>query len=181
MKPEFAIFATGIADTKVLYRLIDKLNDILKELYHNKQGTITQKVANIGPSLTAVFNYLEKKGLEPEGDAAQKSYVEEIVKYLRALPQAKLTLAFEPDDTFSNRLNEVVSSLARRKVVLDISVNHHIIAGVTLEYQGKFADYSYESRTNSYLKQKWATFFATPVSKPEKQTVGQTGRGELLN
>src|SRR3989344_6386878 len=99
MKPEFAIFATGIADTKVLYRLIDKLNDILKELYHNKQGTITQKVANIGPSLTAVFNYLEKKGLEPEGDAAQKSYVEEIVKYLRALPQAKLTLAFEPDDT----------------------------------------------------------------------------------
>ncbi len=161
MKQEYAIFTSGIADTKVLYRLVDKLSDILKDLYHNKEGTITQKVPNIGPSLGAVFNYLEQKGLEPVGDAAQKAYIEEIVKYLRALPQVKVTLAFEPDDNFTNRVNEVISGLTGQKVVLDISVNHHIVGGITIEYKGKFADYSYEKRTNEYLKQKWVTFFTT--------------------
>lgn len=43
MRPEFAIFAQGITDTKILYSLIDKLSDIAKELYHNQEGTVTQK------------------------------------------------------------------------------------------------------------------------------------------
>lgn len=171
MKPEFAIFATGIADTKVLYRLIDKLSDVLKELYHNKEGSITQKVRNIGPSLAAVFNYLEQKGLEPAGDAAQKSYLEEIIKYLRSLPQVKVTLAFEPDDNFTNRLNEVISTLASKKVVLDISVNHHIIAGITIEYQGKFADYSYEAKTDAYLKERREKLFATGINQSASSEV----------
>lgn len=158
MKPEFTIFASGLTDTKILYRLVDKLSDIVKELYHNKEGKITEKVANIGPSLTAVFNYLEQKGLEPAGDAAQKAYIEEIVTYLRSLPQVKITLAFEPDDSFSTRINDVISSLAGQKVILDFTVNHHIVAGIIIEYNGRFADYSYESRTDNYLKEKLASF-----------------------
>src|SRR3990167_2328553 len=99
MKPEFSIFATGITDTKILYRLIDKLNAIIKELYHNQEGSITQKAKSIGPSLTAVFNYLEQKGLEPKGDEAQKAYIEEVISYLKSLPIVKIKMAFEPDDT----------------------------------------------------------------------------------
>ena len=110
MKPEFSIFATSITDTKVLYRLVDKLNAVVKELYHNQPGAITEKAKNIGPSLGAVFNYLEQKGLEPAGEEAQKAYITEIISYLRSLPIVRVSMAFEPDDTFSTKINELISS-----------------------------------------------------------------------
>ena len=161
MKQEFAIFATGITDTKVLYRLVDKLNAITKELYHNQEGSIAQKAKSISPSLIAVFNYLEQKGLEPSGDEAQKAYIAEVISYLKSLPVVRITMAFEPDDTFSTKINEVISSLAGHKIVLDIAVNHHIVAGITLEYNGKFSDYSYEEKTDNFLKERLGGFLAT--------------------
>ncbi len=151
MKKEFEVFANGIADTKVLYRLIDRLQGVVKELYHNKTGTITQKVSSLGPSLTAIFNYLEQNKLEPEGDEAQKKYVEDIITYLKDLPIVKVTLAFEPEDQFINGLNQAISQQVGKKIILDLSVNHHIVAGMQMEYQGKFADYSYESQTDKFL------------------------------
>ena len=141
--------------------MIDKLNAIIKELYHNQEGSITQKAKSIGPSLTAVFNYLEQKGLEPKGDEAQKAYIEEVISYLKSLPIVKIKMAFEPDDTFSTKLNEVISNLVGHKIILDIEVNHHIVAGIVLEYKGKFADYSYEDRTNGFLKEKLGNFLTT--------------------
>lgn len=167
MKPEFSIFATGITDTKVLYRLIDKLNAVIKDLYHNKEGTITQKAPEISPSLVAVFNYLEQKGLEPAGDEAQKAYITEIINYLKKLPIVKVTLAFEPNSTFSNKINEVISSLLGHKIILDFEVNPQIVAGIALEYKGKFADYSYMEKTTDFLKERLGNFLTT-ASKEEK-------------
>lgn len=174
MISEFSIFASSITDTKILYLLIDKLRAISKELYHNQEGTITQKVKNINPSLVAIFNYLEQNGLEPTGDAAQKDYLENIIKYLQRLPIVKITTAFEPDDTFSTRLNEVITNLINKKIVLDITVNHHIVAGIILEYNGKFADYSYEQATDKFLATKLSTFLTVGSEKrvePEKKEV----------
>ena len=165
---EFAIFANGITDTKILYSLIDKLERLTAELYHNTEGTITSKVKNIGPSLTAIFNYLEQKGLEPQGDSAQKAYIEQVITYLKKLPIVKVTMAFEPDDTFSNRLNEVITGLVGHKIILDITVNHHIIAGLILEYQGKLGNYSFEPAANDFLKTRLHTFIED--SKEEIKT-----------
>lgn len=106
--------------------------------------------------------------MEPSGDASQKAYIEEVIKYLRSLPIVKITLAFEPDDTFSNRINEVITSLIGGKVVLDIEVNHHIIAGITIEYKGKFADYSFEGRTEEFLKKNLRNFISEEDSEQTK-------------
>lgn len=171
MQAEFSIFAASLTDTKILYLLVDKLRAIATELYHNQDGKITEKVKNINPSLIAVFNYLERSGLEPSGDAAQKQYIEEIIKYLLGLPIVKVTTAFEPNDTFSTRLNEVISNLAGKKIVLDITVNHHIVAGIILEYQGKYADYSYEDKTDKFLAEKLANFLTASQKKAAKAEV----------
>ncbi len=72
----------------------------------------------------------------------------------------KITLAFEPDDTFSNRINEVITNLAGKKIVLDVEVNHHIIAGIKIEYMGKFSDYSFETKTDEFLKKNLKNFFS---------------------
>lgn len=153
MKAEFQIFSKGISDSKSLYRLMDKLADISKELYHNKSGGITQKITGLSPSLSAIFSYLEQKGLEPSGDSAQKTFIEEIINSLKEIPIVHVTLAFEPDESFKLRLNEEISSQAQRKIVLDMNINHHIVGGVILEFKGKYKDYSLEPNVDSYLKQ----------------------------
>lgn len=154
------IFLSGIKDTKGLYRLIDQLESITKELYHNQDGTITQKLrGKMLSSIEAIFAWLEQNNLEPQGDGEQKTFIEEIISNLRKIPQVKITLAFEPDDLFTSKLNDQISSLVGQKIILDIDVNHHIVGGVVLEYQGKHHDYSVEPRVNSYLKEKLDDFF----------------------
>jgi F0F1-type ATP synthase delta subunit len=171
MNPEFSIFGSAIIDTKFLYRLIDKLSEISSELYHNKEGYITEKVGSISPSLAALFNTLAQKGYEPVGDAKQKEYLEKIIKYLRSLPIVKITLAFEPDSNFSNRLNEVISGLVGEKVVLDLSIDHRLIAGLKVEYKGKFADYSFETRSVDFLRENVPNFLQEKQAKLESPLV----------
>lgn len=154
MNKEFAIFANSINDTKGFYQLVDKLSAINKNLYHNTSGTIVTKSKTLlGPNLEIIFGYLEKQGLEPEGDLAQKKFVEEIIKELKAVPQVRVTLAFEPDDAFTAKLNEEISNQAGQKVILDFLINHHIVAGVVVEYKGKIRDYSLETKVDEYLKE----------------------------
>lgn len=154
------IFLSGIKDTKGLYRLIDQLESITKELYHNQDGTITQKLkGKLLSSIEAIFAWLEQNNLEPKGDGEQKAFIEELVSYLKKIPQVKITLAFEPDDLFTAKLNDQISNLVGQKIILDIDVNHHIVGGVVLEYQGKHHDYSVEPRVNSYLKEKLGNLF----------------------
>lgn len=154
MKKEYAIFTSAINDTKGLYRLVDQLSSINKNLYHNLSGSIVAKTKGfLTPSLEIIFGYLEEQGLEPEGDSAQKQFLEEIISELKKVPLVKITLAFEPDDSFTAKLNETISNQVNQKIFLDILVNHHIVGGVVLEYQGKFKDYSLEPRVDQYLKE----------------------------
>lgn len=154
MKKEFSVFASSINDTKGLYRLIDQISAINKNLYHNLSGTIVSKTRGfLPPNLAAIFGYLEEQRLEPEGDGPQKQFLEEIISELKTIPVVKITLAFEPDDNFTSKLNETISTQAGQKVILDILVNHHIVGGIVVEYQGKFKDYSLEPKVDAYLKE----------------------------
>ena len=167
MKKEFTLFTTGIYDTKGLYRLIDQLSSINKNLYHNLPGTIVSKTKGfLSPGLETIFGYIEEQGLEPEGDATQKQFLEQIIAELKAVVLVKITLAFEPDDSFTVKLNESISELAGEKVILDIIVNHHIVAGAVVEYKGKFKDYSLEPKVNGYLKEA----LKKEMFKEEKET-----------
>lgn len=163
------IFLNGVKDTKGLYRLIDQLDSINKELYHNQEGTITQKLkGKLLVSIESIFVWLEQNNLEPSGDGEQRAFIEEIGNYLKKVPQVKTTLAFEPDDQFSAKLNDQISSLVGQRIILDIEVNHHIVGGVVLEYQGKHRDYSVEPKVDQYLKEKLSNFFAVAVEEGKK-------------
>lgn len=166
MKEQAAqIFLNGIKDTKGLYRLIDQLEAISKELYHNQEGFITQKLkGRLLASIEAIFVWLEQNNLEPSGDGEQRAFIEEIIAYLKKIPQVRVTLAFEPDDLFTDKLNEQISALVNRRIILDISVNHHIVGGVVLEYGGKHRDYSVEPKVDRYLKDELPR-----ILEPEKE------------
>ena len=161
-----AIFLSGIKDTKGLYRVIDQLEAVAKELYHNQEGTITQKLkGKLLASIEAIFSWLEQNKIEPNGDGEQKAFIEDIINFLKKVPQVKTTLAFEPDDLFTAKLNEQISVMVGQKVILDILVNHHIVGGIVLEYKGKYRDYSVEPRVNDYLKDNLSKALGTIVKE----------------
>lgn len=166
MNQEFAIFAERIDQVGVLKHLVVQLRSVKQALIENKTGSITEKVLQLPRPIAAVLTYLEKRGLEPEGDSAQRDYLEEIITYLNSLPVVNLKLAFEPSEIFIRHVNQVLSEQKGEKVVLNISVNPEIVAGVVIEFGGKFADYSYQKQAEHYLNQELASF-NSEVSKAQ--------------
>lgn len=163
------IFLTGIKDTKGLYRLADQLEALTKELYHNQEGFLTQKLkGKMLSTVEAIFAWLEQKGWEPLGDDEQKKFIEEIVSYLRKVPQVMVTLAFEPDELFIAKINDQISALVGQKVILDIKINNKIVGGVLLEYAGKYKDYSISPRVDNFLKETVTKFFPESLEAAKK-------------
>ena len=62
--------------------------------------------------------------------------------YLSVLPILEITLAFNPDEAFKEKILEKLTSFTSIKFILKISTNKDLIAGCTLSFRGKFVDYS---------------------------------------
>lgn len=153
-----SIFANNLFSTRQLYQLIDQLNNLVKDLYHNKIGTINAKIDGALPAnLVGLFQEIETKNLEPTGDEGQKRFLEELVAQLKKLTLAKVTLAFEPNDEFVAKLSSEITGIVGKKVIIDISVEPKIVGGLLLEYQGHYRDYSLRSKVDEFVKQRVAT------------------------
>ena len=98
-----------------------------------------------------VFKELEQRGLEPKADAGQMQMLTDIIHHMKALPQVKVTLAFEPSVTFISFINSVISKEVGQKVLLDILVDQFIVAGVTFEFRGKFVDYTLADSIDKFI------------------------------
>jgi len=154
------IFLNGIKDTKGLDRLVAQLQDMGRQLYHNEQGLITEKLkGKMLPSIEAIFLWLEQKGLEPQTDAEQKRFLDEIVNNLLKVPQVKVTIAFEADNLFISKINDQISQALGEKIILDILVDESIVGGAIFEYAGKHRDYSVAPKVESFLKEKVGKYF----------------------
>lgn len=140
-KSAFLPFANSINDTGEQVRLLDQVATIGRFLFKGKEGAITQKASEYLPSdLASIFLELEEKGLEPAGDDRQMAFLDSLIKYLKAMPQVGVTLAFTPTNNFITRVNSVISNELGKKVVLDIIINQYIIGGANFEYKGKFRE-----------------------------------------
>lgn len=150
-----AIFINDVFDKGSLYQLIDQLREVVKQLYHNRTGSLTQKIdGQLPPNLVKYFTLIEEKYLEPEGEDAQKDFLQQLIEELKKLQVIGVTVAFEPSDHFIAKLNNEISAAAGQKVVLDISVDPKIVGGLVIEYQGKYRDYSLKSKVDEFVKQR---------------------------
>lgn len=148
----FVPFANTICETRDLWRLFDQIANVERFLFRGKEGTIAQKASDYLPSnLAAIFSEIEKAGLEPQGDQQQKEFLAELVLYLKLLPQVKITLAFEPTNSFVTALNSDISNQIGQKAVLDVCVNQYIMGGAIFEYKGKVLKDTLEERLNTVV------------------------------
>lgn len=132
------IFANMVNDTEGVNYLIDQLESLKRFLFKDKEGTISKKTdVFLAQNLVPVFAEIEEKGLEPATDSAQLQFLDRVINNLKNLACVKAILAFEPSDTFIARLNSEISAEIGQKVIIDLVVDRHIVAGAIFEYEGR--------------------------------------------
>ena len=143
----FAAFANTVYDLPSVTRLLDELRLVERSLFKEKPGTISAKAKDyITGRIISIFEEIELAGLEPADDRGQLELLRDVIAYLSNLPQVKVTLAFDPTASFINRLNGQISDQTRTKVILDVVVDDHIIAGAIFEYGGKISESTLQNK-----------------------------------
>ena len=148
----FVAFANIVYDTSQLKRLIDNLNLIERSLFKNKEGTISAKAKDyLTGVVISIFQEIEQAGLEPQGDQKQLQFLKDLVSFLNNLPVVKVTIAFDPATSYVIKLNNQISTMAGKKLVVEIYVNDKVIGGAIFEYHGKILEQTLQNKLESKL------------------------------
>lgn len=134
----FKPFENSIYELRGLLSMLDDLALIERALFRGKEGTISSKAKDFSTSsIIAIFEELEKTGLEPYTERQQLKFLKDLIAYLKTLPTVKVTFAFAPTTTFVQKISNDISNVLGKKALLDITVDQFIVGGALFEFQGK--------------------------------------------
>ena len=119
------------------------LNTIIESMYtanYNFEKAITSE---FGIQKADMFlKILRDNGLQNASLREVQEFLKKIQNIVSSLSVVSLILAFEPSDDVLKSLAQWFVFNVQKQVVFDIQVDPHIIAGVKINYNGKFKDYS---------------------------------------
>ena len=127
-------------DLKDLIRQIDSVLDII---YVDDKKALMEKLTGKLPGdfLDIIAGLFAKKILSGNPKEVEKYFIS-LNSYFNKIPTVILTIAFKPSSEFLKTLSFWFEKNLGKKVVCDIVVREEIIAGVLVEYNGKYKDYS---------------------------------------
>lgn len=120
----------------------ENIKTLENEVFRKSSASVETETASLDPAFYEFLEKLKEDGLFPLTAGEQLSLLKEIEAYLNSLTLVRLTLAFKPRRDFLVKLVSFFNQNGARKVVLDIYSRAEIVAGVVLEYQGNYRDYS---------------------------------------
>lgn len=145
-------FANIIYDTVGLSRLVDQINLVERSLFKAKPGTISDKARDyLSGNVISVFEQIEKAGLEPTDDQGQLQFLKDLLTYLSNLLRVKVTVAFEPTYSFVMKLNNQISEVLGKKVIVDLTIDESVVGGAVFEFRGKSSDFTLKNKLNAEL------------------------------
>lgn len=80
-----------------------------------------------------------------------KDFLDKLQEKISQLPLLSITLAFEPKEETLNLISEWFLLNLKKQFVFDINVNLDLIAGIIINFNGKFKDYSIKSRFDKII------------------------------
>jgi len=89
-----------------------------------------------------LMSLIRDSGLQPDNPAVLKEFFERVQTAVSALPTVSLTLPFEPDESTLSTISLWFPQNINRQVLLDIIVDRELVAGSSVNYNGKSKDYS---------------------------------------
>ncbi len=120
-----------------------------KHFSHSIKGKVSDSFAQI-------VGKIESQHKLPQHQEERSKFFEGLKDYLQKLPRINLELAFNPTDKFINKMSRFLEGDAGNSPILDIKVKPNILAGTTIEKDGVYRDYSYATKLDQVLKQKYS-------------------------
>lgn len=103
-----------------------------------------------------VVTKAETAGEIPQDSKGRAEYFSSLKTKLQGLPKIEIELAFAPSEEFSKKISSLIRETAKADAVLDVKVKPAILAGATLGYNGQYKDYSFSSKLDEVLKQRYS-------------------------
>lgn len=112
-----------------LIYLLDDINQAQEAIYQEDKK-ITGK---------QLRDFLKEQEFEKlDSRERQEEFLTELKENLQNIPQVKITVAFAPSDGFLKETSQWLEDEIGEKVIIDLTVNHKIVAGAVIEYQGRY-------------------------------------------
>lgn len=117
---------------------------------------------NLEKSLTTQFGIqkadqflklLRENNINTASIQASQDFFKKIQDTVSNLSVVTLVIAFEPSDETIKTLSQWFVFNLNKQVLFDIQIDHRIIAGIKITYNGKFKDYSLGSLFDTLVKQ----------------------------
>jgi F0F1-type ATP synthase delta subunit len=119
-------------------KLIGEIDILIDALYQNSNQGFDAVLKNKVRAWVSDIIKIEtsKEGIEVE------SYLKKLKTDLLSLSDIKLVLAFEPTDSFIDKISAFFRKNIDQNLVLDISYNPGILGGCIVIHKGKYKDLS---------------------------------------
>jgi len=101
-----------------------------------------------------------------------KAFLNTLQKQVSSLQVLSLTIAFEPNQQTLTSLSEWFMVNMKKQMLFDITVDHTVIAGATLSYNGKFSDFSIRPTFNRILQNAF-TNSSNTTTVPQKEPTSE--------
>ena len=154
----FTPFLSDIVTSDDLATRINEVTELNRLLYLVDTKSFTQRIADkVSPGLFKIILTLDQQKQLPTATSQLEDFFIALRSFLSKLPRMTLTIAFEPTESFIQSLADWFGKNLAGKTVLEILVKREIIAGVVIEYNGKYKDYSCAGQVEEGLKQILST------------------------
>jgi hypothetical protein len=127
----------------------EEATDLLEALKSLKAATfrrgglkLSSLEGKVGGAVLALLKSLAAEALFPQETQRQTIFLTDLKNYLESRKSVRLTISFEPSRDFLKRLHGFLAGSVGPNYLLDIYVKPEIVAGVVIEFEGKYRDYS---------------------------------------
>lgn len=119
---------------------------------------------------------LRDQNVSIDSNTALKNFLSEVQKTISSLPILTLTIAFEPKEQTMRALSEWFVLNIKHQVLFDIQVDPKLIAGASISFNGRNADYSIREKLEKAIEDlQKKPVHAAPPSQPNHHEQQHTG------
>lgn len=155
MDKVFESFVKKIITKESLLFFLEEITRVQQIVFKNTKVPLTERLKGIvSEELRNYLKELEKKKIIPTLPHQQNSFLDKLKKYLQAIPQVKLEIAFTPTEDFILKISNWFEKEFHQRIIIDINVNPKIVGGAIVEYHGKYGNFSLAKKIDVLISQK---------------------------
>ncbi|GEM_PF-6760297 len=120
----------------------------VNELLYTVSGTFEEKTQEALPyqKKTYLVHLLTTHQIDTSDMSSVQEFLKQLIDLIRNLPVVTITVAIEPNEQTIGKILSWLRINVDKTIILETQVDSHLVGGITLGWQGKYADLSVKSK-----------------------------------